>query len=125
SYPQRPAMANAAEPRVPSGYPAPLGPPPAAGEDRGRRGTDPARLGGEAASTFASAQPHSSRGRLIGFLVSYDVNPQGTYYPLHTGTLRLGRKDAAPSLDVAIEHPTVSSNHALFYFDSARHVAQL
>jgi len=58
-------------------------------------------------------------------LVSYDVNPQGTYYPLHTGTLRLGRKDAAPSLDVAIEHPTVSSNHALFYFDSARHVAQL
>ncbi len=95
------------------------------GEARPRRVTDPTLGEGGVAATIASAQPHSSGGRLIGFLVSYDVTPQGGFHCLYSGTLRVGRKDAAPMLDVAIEHPTVSSNHALFYFDSSRHIAQV
>lgn len=78
-----------------------------------------------AAGTVASAQPSSTRGKLVGFLITYELDPAGTFYPLYGGHTLVGRKDAAPGLDIAIEHPTVSSNHAAFHFDTNKHLAQV
>jgi pSer/pThr/pTyr-binding forkhead associated (FHA) protein len=38
-------------------------------------------------------------------------------WPLRAGQLRVGRKDAADGLDISIDHPTVSSNHAVLTLD--------
>jgi hypothetical protein len=122
----------------PPGAPPPLGPPPGAQVPPETAPAPPAPPGVPAApapavrqpepftaGTIASAQPASARGRLVGFLVTYDLNPDGLYYPVYEGHSLVGRKDAAPGLDVGIEHPTVSSNHAAFHLDSNKHMAQV
>jgi pSer/pThr/pTyr-binding forkhead associated (FHA) protein len=55
--------------------------------------------------------------KIVGFLVSFEQNEQGDFWALRAGQLRVGRKDAAEGLAVAIDHPTVSSNHALLTLD--------
>lgn len=44
---------------------------------------------------------------------------------LRNGTNRVGRKEAAAGLDVEVEHPTVSSNHALIHVDGESGLAQV
>ena len=51
---------------------------------------------------------------LAGFLVSFD-HELGAFWPLYQGTNLIGRRDAAPGLDVEIDHPTTSSRHAVIY----------
>jgi hypothetical protein len=57
-------------------------------------------------------QPNSPRV-LAGFLVSYEGNSMGTYWPIYQGRSVVGRKDAAQGLDIQIDHPTTSSRHAV------------
>jgi hypothetical protein len=52
---------------------------------------------------------------LAGFLVSYEQNELGVFWPLYQGQNVVGRKGAAPGLDIEIDHPTTSSRHALIY----------
>jgi pSer/pThr/pTyr-binding forkhead associated (FHA) protein len=52
---------------------------------------------------------------LSGFLVSYDQNDFGIFWPLYQGQNVIGRKGAAPGLDIEIDHPTTSSRHAVLY----------
>jgi hypothetical protein len=52
---------------------------------------------------------------LAGFLVSYEGNEMGAFWPIHQGQNQLGRKGAAPGLDLEIDHPTTSSRHAVLY----------
>jgi hypothetical protein len=52
---------------------------------------------------------------LAGFLVSYDQNEFGVFWPLYQGQNVLGRKAAAPGLDIEIDSPTTSSRHAIVY----------
>lgn len=63
--------------------------------------------------------------KLVGFLVSFETNDQGDFWPLRQGQLRVGRKDAADGLAVSIDHPTVSSNHALLTLDPDTQVFQI
>ncbi len=49
---------------------------------------------------------------LAGFLVSFEGNECGTFWPLYQGRTLVGRKDAADGLDLEIDHPTTSSRHA-------------
>jgi pSer/pThr/pTyr-binding forkhead associated (FHA) protein len=58
-------------------------------------------------------------------LVSFETNEQGEFWVLRSGQLRVGRKDAADGLAIAIEHPTVSSHHALLTLDPAGGIFQL
>ena len=54
---------------------------------------------------------------LAGFLVNYgdsDVD-LGRFWPIHQGRTLIGRKDAAPGLDIEIDHATTSSRHAVIY----------
>ncbi|HET9958106.1 MAG TPA: FHA domain-containing protein [Polyangiaceae bacterium] len=52
---------------------------------------------------------------LAGFLVSYDGQELGVFWPFYQGPNMLGRKGAAPGLDIEIDHPTTSSRHAVLY----------
>jgi hypothetical protein len=50
---------------------------------------------------------------LAGFLVSYESTELGVFWPIYQGQNIVGRKGAAPGLDIEIDHPTTSSRHAV------------
>ncbi len=52
---------------------------------------------------------------LAGFLVSYEATELGGFWPIYQGANVIGRKGAAPGLDVEIDHPTTSSRHAVIH----------
>jgi pSer/pThr/pTyr-binding forkhead associated (FHA) protein len=52
---------------------------------------------------------------LTGFLVSYEANELGAFWPLYQGKNVVGRKAAMDGLDVEIDHPTTSSRHAVIH----------
>jgi pSer/pThr/pTyr-binding forkhead associated (FHA) protein len=62
--------------------------------------------------------PHAPRS-LAGFLVSYEGNELGVFYPIYQGQNLVGRKGAAQGLNIELEHGTTSSRHATL-FASAR-----
>lgn len=72
-----------------------------------------------------SSPAGSSNAKLAGFLLSYDVEARGSFWPLRVGDNRVGRKGADAALDVAIDHPTVSSNHAVISVEPQGGVAQI
>jgi pSer/pThr/pTyr-binding forkhead associated (FHA) protein len=59
--------------------------------------------------------PDPSLRVLTGFLVSYESTELGVFWPLYQGTNVVGRKGAAPGLDIEIDHPTTSSRHAVIH----------
>lgn len=50
---------------------------------------------------------------LAGFIVSYEGNDLGAFWPLYQGRNVIGRKAAMEGLDIEIDHPTTSSRHAV------------
>jgi hypothetical protein len=60
--------------------------------------------------------PESAARILAGFLVSY-ADRMGRYWPLSQGKNRLGRRGARPGscLDISLEEPTVSVEHAVIH----------
>jgi hypothetical protein len=88
--------------------------------------TGPANGGLEVQSVPSPAP--GGRRELAGFLISYQSDPMGSYWPLYAGRNLVGRAGAADGLDIAINDPTTSSNHAAFYIDAqsrASHVEDL
>jgi pSer/pThr/pTyr-binding forkhead associated (FHA) protein len=59
-----------------------------------------------------SVEPNAPRA-LAGFLVSFEGNDLGVFYPIHQGQNLVGRKGAAPGLHIELEHGTTSSRHAM------------
>lgn len=57
--------------------------------------------------------PEGAPRHLAGFLVSYDTQPLGRFWPIFQGKNRIGRQGAGAGLDVELDHPTASSRHAL------------
>lgn len=49
---------------------------------------------------------------LIGFLVSFEGDALGRFWPLYQGLRMVGRSGTSDGLDVAIEHNTTSARHA-------------
>jgi FHA domain len=52
---------------------------------------------------------------LAGFLVSYETTELGVFWPIYQGQNIVGRKGAAPGLDIELDHPTTSSRHAVIH----------
>ncbi len=52
---------------------------------------------------------------LTGFLVGYEGNELGTFWPIYQGKNVVGRKGAADGLDLEVDHPTTSSRHAIVH----------
>lgn len=59
--------------------------------------------------------PEGAPRILAGFLVSYDGDALGAFWPIHQGKNLVGREGASPDLHVGIAHPTISSRHAILY----------
>lgn len=49
---------------------------------------------------------------LVGFLVSFEGDALGRFWPLYQGLRMVGRSGTSDGLDVAIEHNTTSARHA-------------
>lgn len=59
---------------------------------------------------------------LVGFLVTFQNDPNGAFWALHSGRLQLGRAAASGAnegIDVALPDPSASSRHASIYADPA------
>ncbi|GMV17286.1 MAG: hypothetical protein AMXMBFR56_55100 [Polyangiaceae bacterium] len=109
--PPPPASPPAAPPAsaAPSAHPPaeearPSAPPP----------TGVSRTEAQVARDPMSVGPDAPR-TLAGFLVSYEANELGTFWPLYQGKNVVGRKAAIEGLDIEIDHPTTSSRHAVLH----------
>jgi pSer/pThr/pTyr-binding forkhead associated (FHA) protein len=56
---------------------------------------------------------------LRGFLVAYDANPSGDFWPLTGGRLIVGRQGGVEGIDIPMQAPTISSRHAAMVVDAA------
>ncbi len=54
---------------------------------------------------------------LRGFLVSYQTNAQGDFWPLNAGRLVVGRSNTGEGLDIPLADATISSRHAVLIVD--------
>ncbi len=59
----------------------------------------------------------TSKGKLVGWLVSYARNPDGEDFKLHAGYNRLC---ANPACDIVVDDDTVSGSHAIIVFRDGR-----
>ena len=59
--------------------------------------------------------------KLIGWLVTYDINPNGTDYRLYEGRTRLGKRNTN---DIIINHPGISDEHAIMLYRDGKIVIQ-
>jgi pSer/pThr/pTyr-binding forkhead associated (FHA) protein len=55
---------------------------------------------------------------LRGFLVAYEANPSGDFWPLTGGRSIVGRLGAAEGVDISMQAPTISSRHAAMVVDA-------
>ena len=67
-----------------------------------------------AATVATSTVPNA----LTGFLVSFEANPSGDFWPLNGGRLVLGRANSGEEVDVSLADATISSRHAALDVDA-------
>lgn len=56
---------------------------------------------------------------LRGFLVAYQSNPSGDFWPLHGGKHTVGRANSGEGLAIPLADATISSKHAHVHVDGA------
>ncbi len=67
--------------------------------------------------TDQSAPLRKTKGRIVGWLITYSHNPDGEDYRLYAGYNRIG---ANPVCDIVIDDQTVSGSHAIIVFRDGR-----
>jgi pSer/pThr/pTyr-binding forkhead associated (FHA) protein len=55
---------------------------------------------------------------LVGFLVTFQSDPGGSFWPVHSGRIQLGRS-AGEGIDIALQDASASSRHASIHADPA------
>jgi pSer/pThr/pTyr-binding forkhead associated (FHA) protein len=71
------------------------------------------RPGGPAPSQASAPAPAADgRRTLAGFLVSYQDDSAGKFWPLYQGKNSIGRADTGQKVDIEIAHGTTSTHHA-------------
>jgi hypothetical protein len=73
----------------------------------------------------AGPQPQAQKGpgerkQLAGFLVSFQEDPLGKYWPLWQGKNVVGRAETGQKVDVEIAHGTTSTHHASIECEGGR-----
>jgi pSer/pThr/pTyr-binding forkhead associated (FHA) protein len=81
----------------------------------------PGAYPGEAPAPGAMAPPAKL---LRGFLVAFQTNPSGDFWPLFTGRVTIGRANAAEPAEVALSDATISSRHAALTIDASTIVVE-
>ena len=66
------------------------------------------------------APPLDGRRTLAGFLVSYQDDALGKFWPLWNGRNVIGRAETGQDVDIPIGHGTTSTTHAAIECDAAR-----
>src|SRR5439155_3578448 len=66
-----------------------------------------------------AAQPNLPPNALRGFLVSYQANTQGDFWPLHGGRKTVGRANSGEQVDIPLSDATISSRHAAVIVDAS------
>jgi hypothetical protein len=102
------------------GGPPPMGPPMGGPSPMG-----PPMSGATSPQGMGLAGPKSdSAGRraLAGFLVSYQDDPMGKFWPLWQGKNSVGRADTGQKVEIEIAHGTTSTHHATIECDPQRFV---
>jgi pSer/pThr/pTyr-binding forkhead associated (FHA) protein len=98
-------------PQAPAAPPAsPYGAPP------------PGAVAGPLPQAIPSNLPVSA---LRGFLVAYQFNTQGDFWPLTGGRKTLGRANSGEKVDISIADATISSRHATFIIDGVAGTVQV
>ncbi len=95
---------------APQGY-APAPPPPVY--------APPAPQPPEAMPNAPAAMAPPGSRVLRGFLVSFQSNPLGEFWPLYSGRTVIGRSNSGETLDVPLADATISSRHGAFSIDQA------
>jgi hypothetical protein len=72
-------------------------------QERAREGKDPMTV------------PEGASRVLAGFLVSFEGDILGQWWPLYQGKNWIGRQGSMSGLDVELAHPTTSSRHAVIH----------
>jgi hypothetical protein len=62
---------------------------------------------------------------LRGFLVAYQANTQGDFWPLQGGRKTVGRANSGEQVDIPLSDATISSRHAAFAVDGVTGVIQV
>lgn len=70
----------------------------------------------------APAVDQGARRVLAGFLVSYQDDAFGKFWPLWKGKNLIGRAETGQKVDIEIAHGTTSTHHATIEIDQARFV---
>jgi pSer/pThr/pTyr-binding forkhead associated (FHA) protein len=55
---------------------------------------------------------------LVGFIVTFQNDPGGSFWPIHSGRTALGRS-AGEGIDIALQDASASSRHASIHADPA------
>ena len=80
---------------------------------------------GAPVQTAPDAAPLPGAKVLRGFLVSFQSNGAGDFWPLHSGRLTVGRANAGDPPDIPLADATISSRHAVFVIDALSGQVQL
>jgi hypothetical protein len=112
-----------AQPPPQPGFGAPP-PQPGFGGQPGfpQQGGDP-NFGGPAPQPPPVAAPAAPinlpANALRGFIVSYQANTQGDFWPLHGGRKTVGRANSGEQVDIPLSDATISSRHAALIVDAS------
>jgi pSer/pThr/pTyr-binding forkhead associated (FHA) protein len=102
-------VAQEKDPFGPTAY-APPPPPPAAAPP-------PPGMSSAPQPPSAGAKESGARRALAGFLVSYQDDALGKFWPLWQGKNSIGRADTGQRVDIEIAHGTTSTHHAAIECD--------
>ena len=99
--------------------PAPGAPPPM-GQQAQQPMPPTSAMSGFGGDQRASTGGSKARRALVGFLVSFQDDTLGKFWPLFQGRNLVGRAETGQEVDVAIGHGTTSTNHATIEADQGR-----
>ncbi len=97
--------------------PGPLAPPPPLPPTGAMQGFD---AGNSHPPTPAAGQAAGGRRPLAGFLVSFQDDTLGKFWPLFQGKNLIGRAETGQEVDVPIGHGTTSTHHATVEAEGGR-----
>ena len=114
----------------PGGFGAP--PPQQQGYGQQPGGFPPPQQGGfgapapqEPPQVAAAPIPNLPPNALRGFLVSYQSNTQGDFWPLNGGRKTIGRANSGEQVDIPLSDATISSRHAALVVDGTSGAVQV
>jgi hypothetical protein len=99
----------------PAQAPSPFGASPPAGSPVAAPA--PAAAGGAAMAATETPPPVLTAQSLRGFLVSFQTNNNGDFWPLKGGRVVVGRAQSVDGLDIPLPDATISSRHAALVVD--------